>query len=145
MSAKCPYCGDEWTDSLRQGGDIIQWCNHCGAEWVDPVPQCLDEIPVQFVNCTPHEVRLNDGRVFPPSGILVRVSTKYSKFDADGIASAEYGELELPDELPNVVYIVSAIVKAAAPQRSDLVCPATGHPDAVRVNGQIVSVPGFIR
>lgn len=131
MSAKCPYCGDEWTDSLRQGGDIIQ-------EWVDPVPQCLDEIPVQFVNCTPHEVRLNDGRVFPPSGILVRVSTKYSEFDADGIASAEYGELEL-------LYIVSAIVKAAAPQRSDLVCPATGHPDAVRVNGQIVSVPGFIR
>lgn len=34
---------------------------------------------------------------------------------------------------------------AAAPQREDFVCPATGHPEAVRVNGQIVSVPGFVR
>lgn len=139
---ECPYCEHDETDSLREGSEILRWCNHCGAEWVEPIWVGPD---VQFVNCTPHEVRLNDGRVFPPSGIIVRVSTTYSEFDADGIASVEYGELELPDELPNVVYIVSAIVKAAAPQRSDLVCPATGHPDAVRVNGQIVSVPGFVR
>jgi hypothetical protein len=34
---------------------------------------------------------------------------------------------------------------AAAARRSDLVSPATGHPDCVRENGQIKSVPGFVR
>lgn len=143
---KCPYCMSDLTDSLRQGAHLIQWCNHCGAEWTEPAPQEPEEIPLIFLNCTPHEVRLNDGRVFPPSGILIRVSAEYTEFDADGIALVKYRELEqLPDVLPNVRYIVSAIVKAASPQREDFVCPATGHPDAVRVNGQIVSVPGFVR
>jgi hypothetical protein len=145
MRDKCPYCDDDQVDSLNQGADRIQWCNHCGAEWVESAPQEPKELPIIFLNCTPHEVRLNDGRVFPPSGILVRISAEYTAFDADGIASIKYGELELPDVLPNVRYIVSAIVKAAAPQREDFVCPATGHPEAVRVNGQIVSVPGFVR
>jgi hypothetical protein len=47
-----------------------------------------------------------------------------------------------------VIYIVSGLV-AQAPSvrgRSDVVSPATGHPDAKRNSaGQIVSVPGFVR
>ena len=29
--------------------------------------------------------------------------------------------------------------------RTDVVAPATGHPDCVRKDGFIVSVPGFVR
>lgn len=53
-----------------------------------------------------------------------------------------YGE---PEE--GTIYIVSALVLAAAKEkgRTDVVAPATGHPDCVRENGFIVSVPGFVR
>lgn len=100
---------------------------------------------IKFVNCMAYEVRLNDGRVFPPSGIVARVSAKCTGFDSNGIATIKYEEVNLPLASPNTIYIVSEIVKTAEPQRADLVCPAYGHPDAVYVNGQIVSVPGFIR
>ena len=40
--------------------------------------------------------------------------------------------------------IVSAMVLSAS-DRTDLVAPATGHPDTIRNDkGQIISVPGFI-
>lgn len=100
---------------------------------------------IKFVNCMAYEVRLNDGRVFPPSGIVARVSAKCTGFDSNGVATIKYEEVNLPLASPNTIYIVSEIVKTAEPQRADLVCPAYGHPDAVYVNGQIVSVPGFIR
>lgn len=100
---------------------------------------------INFVNCTGYEVRLNDGRVFPPSGIVARVSAKCTGFDSNGIANIKYEEINLPLASPNTIYIVSEIVKTAEPQRADLVCPAYGHPDAVYVNRQIVSLPGFIR
>ena len=55
--------------------------------------------------------------------------------------------------MKNVIetYIVSAMVLAANnskprhKRRGDLVAPATGHPDCIRENGFIVSVPGFVR
>jgi hypothetical protein len=41
---------------------------------------------------------------------------------------------------------VSAVVLAAVGQsRPDVVAPATGHPQCVRENGLIQSVPGFVR
>jgi hypothetical protein len=39
--------------------------------------------------------------------------------------------------------IVSLAVLSAVPGRPDLLAPATGHPDCVRRDGQIWSVPGF--
>lgn len=44
------------------------------------------------------------------------------------------------------IYIVSAMVLAAAKEkgRTDVVAPATGHPDCIRKDGFIVSVPGFV-
>lgn len=50
-----------------------------------------------------------------------------------------------PEE--GTIYIVSALVLAAAKEkgRTDVVAPATGHPDCVRENRFIVSVPGFVR
>ena len=74
-----------------------------------------------------------------------RVENTFSNFCC-GISKVFYGEPE-----DGVYYIVSAMVLAANNdkpryrRRGDLVAPATGHPDCVRENGFIVSVPGFVR
>ena len=118
---------------------------------------------MQFVNLTDHNIALNNGTVFPPSGQIARVATGYSDFDADGICAAIFGGVTgLPDSQPETMYIVSGMVAAAVAAanaahnadeyhttggmvRWDVVSPATGHPDARRENGQIISVPGFIQ
>lgn len=100
-----------------------------------------------FVNLTPHIVRLNNGTEFPSAG-TARVATTYSRFDDDLVADVRFGLIEgLPARRPDTIYIVSAIVAqaAAAVGRFDLVSPATGHPDCVRKDGQVYSVPGFVR
>lgn len=99
---------------------------------------------MEYVNLTPHEVRLNDGRVFPPSGTVARVATGYSEVEP-GLFRAKFGEVvALPSPAEGIRYIVSGMVAQAVPDRADVVSPATGHPEAVRENGQIVSVPGFV-
>ena len=101
---------------------------------------------MNFINLTPHDINLNSGEVFPPSGIIARVSSVIGDFDTNGIASTEYGEVEhLPDPKEDTMYIVSGMVLANC-HRSDVVAPATGHPACVRNDkGHIISVPGFIR
>lgn len=95
-------------------------------------------------NYTPHTINLNNGESYPSVG-LARVSSKFTDFDADGVCRVEYGEVEgLPEPEDGVLLIVSAMVLAAS-DRSDLVAPATGHPECVRNEGRIVSVPGFVR
>lgn len=98
-----------------------------------------------FVNCTPHAIVLNDGRVFDPSGQVARVSSSHTTF-TDDVCTVKYGELTgVPAPVEGTTYIVSALVLAAS-DRTDLVAPATGHPDTVRNDkGHIVSVPGFVR
>ena len=104
---------------------------------------------LNFVNCTPHPIRMNDGRVFEPSGSVARVSQSISEFDEDGIATQSFGEVTgLPEPKEGTVYIVSALVlgRAQAEGRRDIVAPATGHKDCIRdEKGFILSVPGFIR
>jgi len=98
----------------------------------------------KYVNLTPHVIRINGGTEFPPSGTVARVSTEYSEFDPNGACVATFGEVTgVPDPEIETVYIVSGMV-ASALKRPDVVAPATGHPDAVRVNGQVSSVPGFV-
>ena len=104
---------------------------------------------IQFVNCTPHAIKLNDGRVFEPSGSIARVSQTISDFDEDGIATQSFGAVTgLPEPQDGVIYIVSAMVlgRAQAEGRTDVVAPATGHKNCVRdEGGRIVSVPGFLK
>ena len=97
-----------------------------------------------FINCTPHAIMLNDGRVFEPSGVIARVSSSFTDF-ADDICEVVYGDLTgVPAPERGVKYIVSAMVLAAS-DRADLVAPATGHKDCIRDDaGHIVSVPGFV-
>lgn len=103
---------------------------------------------MNFVNCTPHPVKLNSGEVFETSGTVARVSQEFSEFDAHGMCRASYGKvLSLPEPQEDTIYIVSIVVlDACKGKRSDLVAPATGHPECVRdEKGFIISVPGFIR
>lgn len=103
----------------------------------------------KFVNLTSHDIRLNDGTVYPPDGTVARVETVYGQPDRDGIVSVYFGRIVgLPMSTPGVFWIVSATAAEAARQagRKDCVCPATGHPDTVRNDrGQIVSVPFLSR
>lgn len=99
----------------------------------------------KFINYTPHALQLNNGTTIPASGVVARVSASYSDFDADGVCQQVFGQVQgLPDPQPNTLYIVSALVLSAS-DRTDLVAPATGHPQCVRKDGLIVSVPGFVR
>lgn len=102
-----------------------------------------------FVNCTPHIIRLNDGRAFEPCGSIARVAQLISEFDENGIAVQSFGEVTgLPEPRPNTYYIVSALVlsRAQAEGRNDVVAPATGHEACVRDERNfIMSVPGFLR
>ena len=110
---------------------------------------------MNYINLTPHTVRLNDGREFPPSGTVARVKDSYTEVYDDTCVVA-YGEIDnLPQEgEPNTRYVVSAIVLQAAREEyamgsrqwiQHLVAPATGHPKTIRDKGQIVSVPCFVR
>ena len=101
---------------------------------------------VKFINLTPHTINMNDGRAFP-SEEIARVSASFSAFDANGICRQEFGALAgLPEPQEGVRLIVSALVLSAAKAvgRTDCVAPATGHPECVRKEGRIISVPGFV-
>jgi hypothetical protein len=101
----------------------------------------------KIVNITPHVIRMNDGREFPPSGTVARVSTQYSHI-IDDVATVTFGEIQgMPEPQDDTVYIASAIVAKAAQMngRKDVFSPATNHPQAVRKDGQVWSVPCFCR
>lgn len=100
-----------------------------------------------FINLTPHDIVLNDGTVYPSRG-TVRLTDNYTDFDVDCICDVDHGAVSgLPSPKPSTCYIVSTLVLDAAKKagRTDFVAPATGHPQCKRSNGNIISVPGFIR
>ena len=96
----------------------------------------FEVVPNKFINLTPHTITLNNGTEYHP-----RVANKFSNF------CCAQCSMNLPEPEEGTIYIVSALVLAAAKNkgRTDVVAPATGHPDCVRENGFIVSVPGFVR
>ena len=109
------------------------------------------EKSVKFINCTPHEVVLNDGTTFAPSGVCPRISSGYTEPDENGIATPTFGAVEgLPEPQEGTLYIVSGMVLSAVKDRDDLVAPATSHPKSVRFadgphKGQVQSVFCFVR
>ena len=100
----------------------------------------------EIINLCQHVVRLNDGTEYQPSGVVARVVTEYTELNTNPTCySVVYGGVTwLPEPQDGVKYIVSGMVAAACPERHDLLVPATEHPDAVRKDGQVYSVPGFI-
>jgi len=106
----------------------------------------------QFIrNFTPHQINLllpNGGVAeLPPDGGPGARVTEVLKYvgDHDGfpIVVAEYGAVVgLPDQEPEVLIIVSAMVRAALPHRIDLVSPA----DLVRDSaGRIIGCRALMR
>lgn len=120
---------------------------------------------MKLVNLTPHLVRLNSGMEIAPSGTVARCATSYTadRWISEGrdgtvtldddfyagavpIYRATFGQVVgLPEAVPGTLYIVSGMVASATPDRADVVAPASGHPDAVRRDGQVWSVPGFTK
>lgn len=100
---------------------------------------------VEFENCTPHAITMNDGTVYMPTGNVARVKDVFSEWDSNNVCEVEYGDVEgLPEPKDGTMYIVASMVLAASDRR-DLVAPATNHPGCLREDGRIVSVPGFVR
>lgn len=111
---------------------------------------------MKFVNCTPHAIKVVGLGTLPASGIVPRCATVRTTLD-DIVVQTEparfgvrlvrqtMGEVEgLPDATPDTILIVSGMVLAALNgARPDVVAPDTGA-DAVRENGQIVAVRGFV-
>lgn len=104
----------------------------------------------KIINCTPHDIVMTDGTTFKPSGQVARVTVYQT--DAGNIAGIPVKKqmfsdiVDLPAPHDDTVYIVSAIVLAAAKERgrTDVVAPNTAS--AYRNDkGQIVSVPGFVK
>jgi hypothetical protein len=115
----------------------------------------------RIVNLTPHEIvvlnMVGESVVFPASGIVARVGVVTSPdgvFDSDEplgvfqVSRQTFGEVEgLPpyNGLSPNRYIVSAMVLSAlGGSRPDVVAPDTGS-TAIRENGRIVAVRGFVR
>jgi len=107
----------------------------------------------EIINCTPHAIVLNDGRTFPVSGNVARVSMAPSFVGViDGILTYrnEAGPITgLPAPVEGNIFIVSAMVLDANSRclrpRTDLVAPSTGNSSTVRNEaGHIVSVEGFV-
>jgi hypothetical protein len=120
--------------------------------------------PVRLINLTPHTINLQVGGRTPafrlppvvlPSEGLARVAVT-AKHEGSLIVTApsevaggglsvfreEYGEVTgLPEPSHGTYYIVSAVVRAACPERKDLLSP--GH--LVRDGeGRVVGCEGFV-
>ena len=86
---------------------------------------------MKVINLTPHAIRVfNDGELtadFPPSGTVARIGTERQKVGMMGaiaIYRTEYGPVEnMSRPQDGVVYIVSALVRLAMPERADLMSP----------------------
>lgn len=113
-----------------------------------------------FVNLLPHALTLvlpsGRERAFPPSGTVARVEPPAPQTDTVAV-DGEAVEVRLrrrptevtglPAPRPGTYYLVSTMLARAAPERDDLLAPATGpDDDAVRdEDGQITAVTRFQR
>lgn len=108
----------------------------------------------KFINLTPHAIVVEgaDGirTTYPASGQVARVAVTrevLNSWAGHRIVRQKFGQVEnLPsaDFDPDACYIVSALVLSALGENCfGCVAPDTG-PDAIRENGQIVAVRGFV-
>lgn len=111
---------------------------------------------MKFVNCTPHALTVLGLGTLPACGIVPRCATE--RRERKGILVQDAPEFRirlvrqtmgavegLPEYEEGTTLIVSGMVLAALNgARSDVVAPDTGS-DAIRENGQIVAVRGFVQ
>ncbi len=105
---------------------------------------------MNLVNLTPHDIHVMENEVvvtYPASGQQARVSVtqeKLTEINGAPVYRPVYGEVTgLPEPQNDTMYIVSMLVRSAAPNRTDLMSPDSGA-TAVRENGQIKYVVGWL-
>lgn len=102
---------------------------------------------MDFVNLTPHALTIEGLGTLPSRGVARCAALREETQPLAGIRLVRqtFGEVQgLPAPQADTTYIVSALVLGALRgSRPDVVAPDTG-PDAIRENGQIVAVRGFV-
>jgi hypothetical protein len=104
---------------------------------------------MKIINLTPHALTVEGLGTIPTSGNIARVSVAQRDMGTRGgvrLRQSVKGMVEgIPAPAEGVTYIVSGMVldALAGARLGDVVAPDTG-PDAIRENGQIVAVRGFI-
>ena len=104
---------------------------------------------MKFVNLTPHALTVEGLGTLPATGTVARVSVAQRDVGTRGgvrLRTSVKGEVTgIPAPVEGVTYIVSGMVLDAleGSRTGDVVAPDTGA-DAVRKNGQIVAVRGFV-
>lgn len=99
----------------------------------------------RFLNLTPHAVVVVNGPTLPPSGQVARCSSASVPAGEHGgvpLSRVSFGAVEgLPDPEPGVIFVVSGLVRAAVPGRSDVASPG----DLVRdEKGAVVGCKGLV-
>ena len=86
-----------------------------------------DNSSPRFVNLTPHAVVVVGGPTLPPSGSVARCassSTPAGEHGGVGLVRTVFGAVKgLPEPEAGVIFVVSALVRAAVPGRSDVASP----------------------
>lgn len=103
---------------------------------------------MNIINLTPHAINIIDGdttTTIDPSGTVARVSVKVVATNNPILYKQQYGDVQdLPAPQDDTIYIVSALVLARVPHRTDVYAPLTAQ--AIRNDaGQIIGVPGLVR
>ena len=82
---------------------------------------------MELRNLTPHAIVLVNGPTLPPSGSIARCassSTPAGEHGGVALVRTVFGAVEgLPEPEAGVVFVVSALVRAAVPHRSDVASP----------------------
>jgi len=109
----------------------------------------------KFLNLTKHPIKLNDGTVFSPSGILARLDTDIAILKTIGntkIFETEYKQPIFTDEdgkevnvsKDDIIIVSGMMIKPLRKMGYDAVGPATAHPETKRNDkGFVESVPGL--
>ena len=106
-----------------------------------------------IINLTPHAITLRLDTVettFPASGIVARVpqaTTSLGKTIAGfPVYTSTFGQVEMPEPVEGVYYIVSAMVLSAlADTREDVVAPRTDSTAIRNEAGHIIAVTGWLQ
>jgi len=99
---------------------------------------------MKIINVTPHTIVIN-GNSFAPCGKVARVDQNnilINTIDGIDIFKTTYGNtVDLPDQSDDTIYIVSALVRSACPDRKDIFSPADFIRDSA---GNITGCKGLI-
>lgn len=79
---------DIYTDDQKEGEEDLD---------VQERGEDFELVPTKFINLTPHDIKLNDGTIYPTTDRVARVENTFSNFCC-GISKVFYGEIEnLPE------------------------------------------------